>query len=53
MARRLIVVNPITLEYVQLSEEVVGIMDLDRYGRLYYAKGKELYRLIPPGNLFK
>jgi hypothetical protein len=53
LARRLIVVNPATLEYVQLSEEVVGVMTLDRYGRLYYAQGKELYRLSPPGNLFK
>ncbi|WP_251413973.1 MULTISPECIES: hypothetical protein [Paenibacillus] len=52
LARRLIVVDPVTLEYMQLSDAIVGNMALDHHGRLYYAQNKELYRLILPENPF-
>ncbi|TCZ78191.1 hypothetical protein E0485_08680 [Paenibacillus albiflavus] len=53
LARRLIVVDPATLEHVQLSDRIIGNMALDRHGRLYYVQGKELYRMVIPDNLFK
>lgn len=53
LARRLIVVQPDTLEHVQLGDEVVGNFVLDGAGRLYFPRGHELWRVPIPRNLFK
>lgn len=53
LGRRLTVIHPDNLEHVFLNDEIVGNMTLDQAGRVYFAVGNELFRLIPPSNLFK
>ncbi|MNI32790.1 hypothetical protein D3C73_867120 [compost metagenome] len=52
LGRRLIVVQPSTLDTITLNDIIVGNITLDHQGRLYAAQGSELYRLDLPDHLF-
>ncbi|SDD65242.1 hypothetical protein SAMN02799630_04533 [Paenibacillus sp. UNCCL117] len=52
LGRKLIVVHPETLVFVELSDMIVGNMTLDRKGRIYVAQGAELVAIDPPEGIF-
>ena len=52
LGKHLVAVNPETLDYVQLVDEAINDLTLDHAGRLYYGVGEELFRIVPPKNLF-
>ncbi|WP_054957309.1 hypothetical protein [Paenibacillus dakarensis] len=52
LGNRLIAVHPETLDYVQLVDNPINDLTIDQAGRLYYGVGQELFRLVPPKNLF-
>ncbi|MGI2296763.1 hypothetical protein [Paenibacillus sp. GXUN7292] len=53
LARKIIVLNPETLEHRQITDEIVGNMAIDASNRIYINKGSELVRITMPDNLLK
>ncbi|MFD0961053.1 hypothetical protein [Paenibacillus chungangensis] len=53
LGRRLIAIQPDTLEFQALNDDIVGNFTITNAGRLYYAKGSDLIRMDIPSDLFE